>query len=107
MILADFEIECSTYCKHLPIKTQDRKSPIRATAKIKTQHRCHRKLDVKRYQGLMRDSWPAWILICLFGIVLGIVKHPLFFSAIPIGVFAFLYFGLMRYDENGNAKEGM
>ena len=62
---------------------------------------------MKRYQGLLRDSWIAWIVIFLFGIVLGFAKHPLFFSAIPIGLFAFFYFGFMRYDENGNAKEGL
>ena len=62
---------------------------------------------MKRYQGLMRDSWVAWVIIFLFGIVMGIANHPLFFSAIPIGVFAFFYFGMMRYDEHGNAKEGM
>ena len=81
--------------------------PIRVLAKIITSNRQHRKSNVKRYQGLMRDSWAAWIVIFLFGMVLGIVKHPLFFSAIPIGAFAFFYFGMMRYDEHGNAKEGM
>ena len=65
------------------------------------------KIAVKRYQGLMRDSWIAWVVIFLFGAVLGFAKHPLFFSAIPIGIFAFFYFGFMRYDEHGNAKEGL
>ena len=83
------------------------KLPIHVPAKIITSNRHHRKSNVKRYQGLMRDSWVAWIVIFLFGLVLGIAKHPLFFSAIPIGIFAFFYFGLMRYDEHGNAKEGM
>ena len=55
----------------------------------------------------MRDSWVAWIVIFLFGAVLGVLKHTLFFSAIPIGIFVFFYFGFMRYDEHGNAKEGM
>ena len=90
-----------------PKKLLGVKSPMRVSAKIITLNQRHRKSNVKRYQGLMRDSWVAWIVIFLFGLVLGIVKHPLFFSAIPIGFFAFFYFGLMRYDEHGNAKEGM
>ena len=61
---------------------------------------------MKRYRGLMRDSWAAWVVIFLFGAVLGFWK-PLFFSAIPIGFFAFFYFGFMRYDENGNPKDGL
>lgn len=62
---------------------------------------------MKRYQALMRDTWWAWIIIVGFGVVLGILMHPLFFSAIPIGLFSFFYFGFMRYDEQGNAKDGL
>lgn len=53
----------------------------------------------------MRDTWWAWLTIVGFGIVGGILVSRIFLSAIPIAVFAFFYFGLMRYDENGNAKE--
>jgi hypothetical protein len=60
---------------------------------------------VKRYQGLMRDTWWAWVTILAFGIVGGILVSNIFYSAVPIAVFAFFYFGMMRYDENGNAKE--
>ena len=55
----------------------------------------------------MRDTWWAWLIILVFGLVLGILLHPLFFSAIPIAVFSFFYFGIMRYDEEGNAKDGL
>ena len=60
---------------------------------------------MKRYQGLMRDTWWAWITILGFGIVGGTLVSKIFFSAIPIAFFAFFYFGMMRYDENGDAKE--
>jgi len=52
----------------------------------------------------MRDSWWAWVTILLFG-VFGGLYHFIFYSAIPIAIFAFFYFGLMRYDEEGNGKE--
>ena len=62
---------------------------------------------VKRFQGLLRDTWWAWLVILAFGCILGVTVHLLFFSAIPIGVFSFFYFGIMRYDEEGNAREGL
>lgn len=52
----------------------------------------------------MRDTWWAWITIVAFGLVGGFVSW-IFYSAIPIAVFAFFYFGLIRYDENGDHKE--
>jgi hypothetical protein len=61
--------------------------------------------ELKRYQGLMRDTWWAWLTILAFGIIGGALMSKIFLSAIPIAVFAFFYFGLMRYDENGEAKE--
>lgn len=60
---------------------------------------------VKRYQSLMRDSWWAWLTILAFGLIGGVLLSRIFLSAIPIAVFAFVYFGMMRYDENGNEKE--
>lgn len=60
---------------------------------------------MNRYKGLLRDTWWAWLIIVAFGVVLGWLLSVIFFSAIPIAVFAFFYFGIMRYDENGNAKE--
>ena len=54
----------------------------------------------------MRDTWVAWLTILLFGLILGFLLSPIFFSAIPIGVFSFFYFGVMRYDEEGNEREG-
>ena len=58
-----------------------------------------------RYSALMRDSWWAWLIILVFGVVGGILVSKIFYMAIPICIFSFFYFGLIRYDENGNAKE--
>ncbi|MEM7781952.1 MAG: hypothetical protein AAF939_15570 [Planctomycetota bacterium] len=60
---------------------------------------------MKRYIGLWRDTWWAWLIIFLFGIIAGSALSWIFFSALPIGIFTFFYFGLMRYDNDGNAKE--
>lgn len=55
-----------------------------------------------RYAALIRDTWWMWIILLLFGVVLGFCFSRIFFIAIPICFFAFIYFGLMRYDADGN-----
>ncbi|QEG20692.1 hypothetical protein [Mariniblastus fucicola] len=55
---------------------------------------------MKRYKGLIRDTWWVWLVFVGGGIIGGIFL-PIFFSAIPISAFAFIYFGLMRYDSEG------
>lgn len=56
---------------------------------------------MKRFKGLLRDTWPVW-LIFLAGGCIGGVFLPIAFMAIPISLFSFIYFGLMRYDKNGD-----
>ncbi len=61
---------------------------------------------MKRYIALLKETWWVWGLIFGSGIVAGMFGHPSFYSAIPIGLFVFFYFGLMRYDKHGNPVEG-
>lgn len=56
---------------------------------------------MKRYKGLLRDTWVVW-LIFIGGGSIGGIFLPIAFCAIPISAFAFIYFGLMRYDKNGD-----
>ena len=62
---------------------------------------------MKRYVGLLRDTWWAWLTIVAFGVIGGIALSWIFYSAIPIAFFSFFYFGLIRYDAEGNAKDGL
>jgi hypothetical protein len=59
---------------------------------------------MKRFQGLLRDTWWLWMLLIAAGLTLGFLVEFIFFVAIPISVFSFIYFGLMRYDENGQPR---
>lgn len=56
---------------------------------------------MKRYQGLLRDTWWVWLIFVVGGCITGIFL-PIALVAIPISAFSFIYFGLMRYDKHGN-----
>jgi len=60
-----------------------------------------------RYSGLLRDTWWFWILLFVAGIVAAMLFSPVFLCTIPIGIFAFIYFGLVRYDNIGKRREGL
>jgi len=57
---------------------------------------------MNRYKGLLRDTWWLWLILCGGGIIAGRFVSFVFLSAIPISIFAFFYFAIMRYDENGD-----
>ena len=57
---------------------------------------------MKRYSALLRDTWWLWIILVVAGIIFGSFVSFVFFVAIPISIFAFVYFGMMRYDDDGN-----
>lgn len=62
---------------------------------------------MKRFAGLWRDTWGLWIALGIGGTLAGTIVSWIFFSTIPISLFTFFYFGLMRYDEEGNSREGL
>ena len=57
---------------------------------------------MKRYAALWRDTWWLWLGLVGVGILMGVFVEWIFFIALPISFFAFIYFGLMRYDDRGN-----
>ena len=57
---------------------------------------------MKRYQALLKETWWLWIIIIAAGCIAGVVVSPVFFITLPICLFSFVYFGLMRYDADGN-----
>lgn len=60
---------------------------------------------MKRFRGLFRDTWVFWLLLNLGGLIAGRFISPVFFGCIPISIFSFVYFGLLRYDEEGHHRE--
>ena len=61
---------------------------------------------MNRLIGLMRDTWWLWLGLIAGGVLLGTLVDVILFASIPISIFSFLYFGFMRYDDDGNPKEG-
>ena len=57
---------------------------------------------MKRFAALWRDTWWLWTGLVVFGITLAILVEWVFLVALPISLFAIVYFGLMRYDNQGN-----
>lgn len=57
---------------------------------------------MKRFQALWRDTWWLWTGLVVVGLALGFLVEWIFFLTVPISFFAFVYFGLMRYDSEGN-----
>ena len=62
---------------------------------------------MKRFKSIMRDTWWVWLILVGGGTIAGMLVSRIFFSAIPISIFAFFYFALIRYDADGNAKSGL
>jgi uncharacterized membrane protein YhaH (DUF805 family) len=57
---------------------------------------------MRRFKALFRDTWWMWLALILAGCLMGTFFSFVFFVTIPICIFSFVYFGLMRYDEDGN-----
>lgn len=62
---------------------------------------------MKRYSALLNDTWWVWITLLVAGSIAAVVVSPVFWITIPICAFTFAYFGVMRYDEDGNHKSEM
>lgn len=59
---------------------------------------------MKRFAAIIRETWWVWLILVGGGIVAGSLLSPIFFMAIPISIFSFIYFAVMRYDDDGNPK---
>ncbi len=60
---------------------------------------------MKRYTSLLRNTWWMWLLILTAVVVLGILENPLIFLFTPVCAGVFIYFALLRYDEDGKPKD--
>ena len=59
---------------------------------------------MKRFSAIMRETWWVWLILVGGGIIAGSLVSRIFFIAIPISFFAFFYFAIMRYDDEGKSR---
>jgi hypothetical protein len=59
---------------------------------------------MKAFEALWLDTWWLWIGFFVSGIFLAFFVHPIFVSIFPISIVTFIYFAIVRYDEDGNLK---
>ncbi len=57
---------------------------------------------MNRLKGLFRDTWWLWLLFFGTGTVLSIFANVLFVVTLPILFVAFIYYAMLRYDDEGN-----
>ena len=59
---------------------------------------------MKRFLGMWRDTWLMWVALLVGGILAGVFVKSVFYLTLPITFFTFVYFSLVRYDEDGNHR---
>lgn len=59
---------------------------------------------MKPLTGLWRDTWWLWLGFLVSGIFLAIFVNAVFLVVFPISIVSFIYFAIVRYDEDGNLK---
>jgi uncharacterized membrane protein YhaH (DUF805 family) len=59
---------------------------------------------MKRFHAIIKETWWVWLILVGGGMVAGFWVSPIFFMALPISIFSFIYFAVMRYDDEGNPK---
>ena len=59
---------------------------------------------MRRYSQLLKDTWWLWLLyLAVAGLMIGYV-NKIFVIMLPILVVIFLYFAIVRYDEDGTFR---
>ncbi len=61
---------------------------------------------MKRYSALLKKTWWLWLAFAAITVALCLLVGPVSLFIVPICVFTFFYFAIVRYDEHGNHREG-
>ena len=57
---------------------------------------------MKRFYALFKQTWWLWTIYLLLNIGLIFFLSPVFWAVLPMIVVIFIYFALVRYDDDGN-----
>jgi uncharacterized membrane protein len=57
---------------------------------------------MKRFYALFKQTWWLWTIYLIVNIGLICFVSPVFWDVLPMIVVIFIYFALVRYDDEGN-----
>ena len=57
---------------------------------------------MKRFYALFKQTWWLWTIYLTLHIGLIFFVSPVFLAVLPMIVVVFIYFALVRYDDEGN-----
>ena len=57
---------------------------------------------MKRFYALFKQTWWLWTIYLTLNIGLIFFVRPVFLAVLPMIVVVFIYFALVRYDDEGN-----
>jgi hypothetical protein len=57
---------------------------------------------MKRFKHLLRDTWWLWLIFAAIAFVMIMYVNLVFLIMIPILVCVFVYFALVRYNDDGD-----
>jgi uncharacterized membrane protein len=57
---------------------------------------------MKRFYALFKQTWWLWTIYLTLNIGLNFFVSPVFLAVLPMIVVVFIYFALVRYDDEGN-----
>jgi hypothetical protein len=61
---------------------------------------------MQRYKALLETTWWLWLVFVAGGIALTRFVASEFLIMFPLFAVIFVYFAFVRFDENGNRREG-
>ena len=59
---------------------------------------------MKQFSALWKETWFLWVALLAFGLTFSILYGGVFIVVIPIAIFSFIYFALVRFDDKGNHR---
>ena len=59
---------------------------------------------MKRFYALFKQTWWLWTIYLILNIGLIFFVSPVFWAVLPMIVVIFIYFALVRYDDEGNFR---
>ncbi len=57
---------------------------------------------MKRFYALFKQTWWLWTLYLIVNVALIFLISPVFLAVLPLILVIFIYFALVRYDDEGN-----